>query len=481
MSVPENPWDEAGYGEITAIREDDGSLHVSFANGDEVVIDLATIGVDRTAELLLDDEGSLLVRSGSEQREISWMLIRRLTDPPFRDFLRESDARESRRIGRRLRALRENAGLAQKDAAKLAEMAPSQLAKLERGETDLRISTVQTVLRAVGKSLADISGPDAPEVSIRQLEINAEKAGAPRDLLRRISARVSPRQLPAVLGRGFAWDSEALKQGVPDSPPLGVAVSFKSRSPEKAKGSPLLRLAWTVSGLSSEAYAPSPQKLPPAPEEIRQAVLAESDCLDLGSLVRWTWEQGIPVIPMNGRGFEAAAWYAKDRPVIVLNVSHDYLAYWLFALAHELGHIVLGHVGEQGLVDVDEPGLAKEDHQEKEANQFALDVLVPNSASLFARIRDRSGPTLQQQKESFKWRAQDVAEEAGVDHTLLCLVAANALTDVAEPGDRWGSAINFAKDQEAARPVVQEEFKRHIDLEALDALDKALLEVVTLE
>jgi hypothetical protein len=184
---------------------------------------------------------------------------------------------------------------------------------------------------------------------------------------------------------------------------------------------------------------------------------------------------------MNGRGFEAAAWYVKDRPVIVLNVSHDYLAYWFFALAHELGHIVLGHVAEQGLVDVDEPGLDKEDHQEKEANQFALDVLVPNSASLFARIRDRSGPTLQQQKESFKWRAQDVAEEAGVDHTLLCLVAANALTDVAGPGDRWGSAINFAKDQEAARPVVQEEFKRHIDLEALDELDKALLEVVTLE
>lgn len=483
MSPAEMPWDRPAYGEIAGVRKEDGNLVVTFANGDDVAVDPEALGIDQDAVFALDEEGSLTARAGEHEREISWMLVRRLTDPQFGEFVRESNAQESRRVGKRLRALRENAGLAQKDAARLADMAPSRLAKIEKGETDLRISTVQAVLRAVGKTLADISGPDAPEISSRQLEIHAEKAGAPRDLLRRIAERVDPRALPQVLGRGFIWDSEDLKEGVPSSPELSVAVSFKAREPERAKASPLLRLAWTVSELTSTACERRPlrEHLPAAPKKIREEVLAESGELTLEQLVRWTWDQGIPVVPMSGRGFEAAAWHVEHRPVIVLNVSHNYLPYWLFALAHELGHLALRHIDEQGVVDVDEPGLDHKDRQEQEANRFALDMLVPDSASLFELIRARCGPHLQEQKEGFKWRCQDVANEAGIDHALMCLVAANALTDIAEPGDRWGSAINFAQEQGSARPIAQEEFGRRVDLVELDELDRALLEIVVLE
>ena len=165
--MAEAHWEQEGYGEITGVESSFGALTVTFANGEVVELQIADLGLPNDSELRFEKESGALAATppGGEKREIDWMLIRRLDDPQFAEALRKRDAEESHRIGRRLRALRENRGVTQKAAAEMAGMSAPQLAKIERGESDLRVSTVQAVLRAVGGSFAGNARPDAPEGS----------------------------------------------------------------------------------------------------------------------------------------------------------------------------------------------------------------------------------------------------------------------------------------------------------------------------
>ena len=47
-----------------------------------------------------------------------------------------------------------------------------------------------------------------------------------------------------------------------------------------------------------------------------------------------------------------------------------------FALAHELGHDIMGHFSKHGILGFQENGLL-DDNQEREANEFALEFLAP--------------------------------------------------------------------------------------------------------
>lgn len=66
------------------------------------------------------------------------------------------------------------------------------------------------------------------------------------------------------------------------------------------------------------------------------------------------------------------------RFAILLGRDSSYPAPIAFTLAHELGHIMLGHLdGAPALVDLEDPALASDyDEQEVEADRFALTLLT---------------------------------------------------------------------------------------------------------
>ena len=68
-------------------------------------------------------------------------------------------------------------------------MSPPQLAKIDKAESDLRISTLSAVLRALNADFGDIAGPDAPEVSMKAVRLNAQKSGAPSVALKALASR----------------------------------------------------------------------------------------------------------------------------------------------------------------------------------------------------------------------------------------------------------------------------------------------------
>jgi hypothetical protein len=117
-------------------------------------------------------------------------------------------------------------------------------------------------------------------------------------------------------------------------------------------------------------------------QELRQALLKGGGA-DLASLVSACWATGIPVAylfvsPLQRKAMHAMVVGHRGRQAILLSRKASYPALVAFTLAHEIGHIALGHVpGDDMLVDAEEPGAnGLSDAEEEAANRYALEVLI---------------------------------------------------------------------------------------------------------
>lgn len=127
--------------------------------------------------------------------------------------------------------------------------------------------------------------------------------------------------------------------------------------------------------------APPIQKLDAL--DLRKAILASNDFVDLNAILAACWAIGIPVaylrvFPLEVKSMHAMVVAVEGRFAILLGRNASYPAPVAFTLAHELGHVMLGHLGAApALVDLEDPALAKDgDEQEREADRFALTLLT---------------------------------------------------------------------------------------------------------
>ena len=480
--LPKQPWDAAGYGDVVAADAVGPNLRVRFANGDAVEIPLVRLGLADATDVRADPEDSTKVAAvlGREPVDIDWMQVRAASDPAFAKELRRRDSDEARRVGRRLKALREDRRLRQDVVAEQVGMTPPQLSKIERGQSDLRISTVRALLRVMNASFADIAGPTSPEASLAEIAKAGHKAGVPRDLIARLIGSVSREKVSGLLERAFGWTTAKLVAGEP-LPALALLLDFKAARRQPATDSPLLHLAFAATSAAARAsIAPQPRLLSDDPADLRAQVAEAPGNITLDGLLRTAWDAGVVVIPMSGSGaFSGVAWVVDGRPAIVLKESRDLLVFWLFDLAHELGHHALGHVRERAVVDVERPALDDTDQIERQANAYALELLLPDHEALVAEVREdsmRGQPHLR-----FKFAVERVAAAHGVNTALLAMIAAYALTDVAEQKDRWGSATNIAKAERSGAQVVREVVARYLSLDTVDRDEAAILQTVVLD
>jgi transcriptional regulator with XRE-family HTH domain len=471
----EHPWLHPGYSDVASARNAEGDLEVEFANGDVVHVPVSTFGVSGSDfSVSVDPEEALSVvvtGSGGEPREISWTQLRSASDPTFALEMRQRDAEESRRLGLRLRALREDRDLNQRDLAALMGMSAPQLSKIESGAFDLRVSTVQTLLRTMGATLADITGPDALEVSQRELRKRAQQAGVPGEVTDRLIAQTPRGAVLDVLARAFGWTRDQLIAGVPRPQAVGSAVRFRAVRKGDPQESPLVNLAYEVCRIVGDHAALAPYRGVPAdPAQVRRGALDANGRVSLASLLEWSWAAGIPVLPLYGRGaFAASAWTVGDRAAVVLKETRELAVFWLFDLAHELGHVALGHLAGGGMVDVESLQLDATDSEadEREANDFALQLLLPAYHDLLNAVRGEArGNYLR-----FKGAVATVAKRANLSPGVLGMVAAYDLKEIGQYKDRWGSASNLARPDGAGRAVVQESARQHLTLGGLSGAE----------
>jgi hypothetical protein len=122
-------------------------------------------------------------------------------------------------------------------------------------------------------------------------------------------------------------------------------------------------------------------------EHVRDAVLARQPRVDFDGLLNFAWEHGIAVVPLPNlpsgvKRMDAAAMRADAHPAIVIARKTDSKAWLSFVLAHELGHVLLGHLPNDGAIvegslkdTTDFEAESQLDDQELEANAFAHAVL----------------------------------------------------------------------------------------------------------
>lgn len=138
------------------------------------------------------------------------------------------------------------------------------------------------------------------------------------------------------------------------------------------------------------AAAPDPQaeldSLPAA--ALRGQILAGGrPFVDLGDLLAVAWVMGVPVahlrvFPWAQKRMAAMSLAVAGRAAILLAKDASYPPSIAFYLAHEMGHIALGHLREEEvIVDLDEEGQAlaplnEDDDEEMAADRYALELLT---------------------------------------------------------------------------------------------------------
>ncbi len=129
------------------------------------------------------------------------------------------------------------------------------------------------------------------------------------------------------------------------------------------------------------------------PEEIRNSILCSgASCVGLAELTRWCWQHGIPVLhlpefPTAANKPDGMLLRANGRPVIVICKNAKFPAWLLFILAHELGHLIAGHLESfDAVVDdsVSEAFAFSEHSVEEQANRNAIAILTGDPSLRFS-------------------------------------------------------------------------------------------------
>ena len=205
---------------------------------------------------------------------------------------------------------------------------------------------------------------------------------------------------------------------------------------------------------------------------IRNKILTRCTCVDLRGLVDFCWDSGIAVVhlgelPKKSKKFSGMALFCKSRPFIVLASGRDSPPWLAFHLAHELAHIMLGHVVEGGdpFADsnIDE---LDNDEQEREADRYACKILAG---------QEDPSPKLQ------KWNAPKLAKVAedfgqanGVDPGTVALIygRANGRMPVAQ------NALKILRRESGGRQMITEALRDRIVMEDLPESTARFLSLV---
>jgi hypothetical protein len=194
-------------------------------------------------------------------------------------------------------------------------------------------------------------------------------------------------ELAMVLARRFSLDVGELAKGIVKPTGAVRSVAFKHRATQKAEA--LKPTSLIASSLAQAVLAAMPPAEPAqlSAGKLRGNILRDSAAVGFDELLQFCWSSGIPVIPLPHlpvglRKMDGAALSVGDRPVIILPRKQDSRAWMSFILAHELGHVCSGHLQPNAaIVDVALKNNSTyqtesaEDPQEREADQFALDLL----------------------------------------------------------------------------------------------------------
>ena len=198
---------------------------------------------------------------------------------------------------------------------------------------------------------------------------------------------------------------------------------------------------------------------------IRQQILVKREVVDLEGVLDFCWQRGIPVIhfsefPSRVHKFDGMVAYFYQRPVILVSLKDLSPARLLFIIAHELGHILKGHIGSEGILVDESIELESSDKdEESEANQIAAELLLGKSGISYDLLQKFvSGDQLSSKAQ--EWGARDRVS-AGVIALNIAWNRANRASDLQDKRIIWATAIKALKILESS-PNAPQQINRYL-------------------
>ena len=201
-------------------------------------------------------------------------------------------------------------------------------------------------------------------------------------------------------------------------------------------------------------------KLIQDPSALREALLTTTSAITLRSVLNFSWDCGVPVLPLNDvGGFHGACWRIEGRNVIVTKQRSKFLARWVFDLLHEWSHATerSDEPNHAWIEDSELASTRRISPEEQAASNFAGNVVLEGRAEeLVAQCVDAARGKIPYLKSV----VPEVAQRAGVvvDHLANYLAWRLSLQ-----GENWWGTANNLQTQvgnpvEIAREVFFERF-----------------------
>lgn len=281
------------------------------------------------------------------------------------------------------------------------------------------------------------------------------------------------RETALMLGRRLNLDATALLEGriqglkgaAPPRYKHTVRVTAEQLAPATMIAASLAR------AIIGSMPRRGPVQLPESAEQLREQLLAgPTGRVDFDAILNFCWSKDIPVIPLPNlpkgvRKMDAAAIRVSRHPAVVIALKNNSKAWLSFLLAHELGHLCLGHVPEGtalvegSLSDSSEfDAQSQQDLQEEQANQFAHLLLGGGQADGVVRRWSRSLPPV-----SLATDAMDAADE-------LRTAPGHLVLRYAFQTHRWADAriaLNFLQEDLNAQDSLVNRLRGEIDTRSL--------------
>jgi len=273
-------------------------------------------------------------------------------------------------------------------------------------------------------------------------------------------------QASLILGNVFSVQAESLWQK--DAEPvlkLPQGVRFKHReNVESDDLSISCAVAESLAKIVLKAFTPNrPSNFFLDAGELRKKILAEKEMIKFEDILLYCLEIGIPVIhlkhlPSKAKKMEGLAFMQNGHHVITLTQKRPH-GYMLFDLAHELGHISLGHVNEGHSIVDRKIDLESDNEDEKAANRFALELLTGDpECKIVPTGRNLNANEL-----------ATAASRYGVHHKIDPF---HIVLNYGYSKQHWGvanAAIKLiAKNELTDQRVINESLRKYLDLDELN-------------
>lgn len=265
-------------------------------------------------------------------------------------------------------------------------------------------------------------------------------------------------------------EKEASFKQLPQEPKFKFQQQHEKEIPQVAR-----YLASNIAKIIGTSINLEFKDIPDNPVIIRNQILEKHPQVNLNSLLGYCWSRGIAVVyfnkyPKQERKIDGMIQWVDQHPVIVLSSGKTHPATLAFHLAHEVGHLALGHLKDGILLEGD---LNKKSNQieECESNYFAAQLLLGKYDGYLSRSSFRNAYELKSRIEKI------INQNNSIDPCALALNYA------------WHSgkfpqarkAINLLNSNDNGHKAVNQELEKKINWSRLTDDQEDYLETIVEE